>query len=180
MNIKPSLFILSLALGLAQPVSAQRVLSLDSCRALALRGNKSLVIARINRERTAEQRKSARTQYLPKVDGVAAYSLSSKEISLLSDKQKDALNHLGDNTGGALQQALTEKLGEAAATQVGQMVSTPLNAVGQTCGRRFAPTPATSSAATSLCVSPSIWVEPSRQPTAWPISTNRRPTTTSD
>lgn len=113
MNIKPSLFILSLALGLAQPVSAQRVLSLDSCRALALRGNKSLVIARINRERTAEQRKSARTQYLPKVDGVAAYSLSSKEISLLSDKQKDALNHLGDNTGGALQQALTEKLGEA-------------------------------------------------------------------
>ena len=131
MNIKPSLFILSLALGLAQPVSAQRVLSLDSCRALALRGNKSLVIARINRERTAEQRKSARTQYLPKVDGVAAYSLSSKEISLLSDKQKDALNHLGNNTGGALQQALTEKLGEAAATQVGQMVSTPLNAVGQ-------------------------------------------------
>lgn len=131
MNIKPSLFIFSLALGLAQPVSAQRVLSLDSCRALALRGNKSLVIARINRERTAEQRKSARTQYLPKVDGVGAYSLSSKEISLLSDKQKDALNHLGDNTGGALQQALTGKLGEAAATQVGQMVSTPLNAVGQ-------------------------------------------------
>ena len=137
MNIKPSLFIAILLAGLAQPVSAQRVLSLDSCRMLALRGNKSLAIARVNRERTAEQRQAARTQYLPKVDGVAAYSLTSKEISLLSDKQKDALNHLGDNTGAALQQALTKQVGEDVAKQIGQTVSAPLNAVGQDIRKGF-------------------------------------------
>lgn len=83
------------ALLLAPSASAQRVLTLDSCRALALRNNKQLQVSRLNKEMTENIRKSARTKYLPKVDAVAGYSYFSKEINLLSKDQKNALNNIG-------------------------------------------------------------------------------------
>lgn len=77
--------------------NAQRVLTLDSCRALALRNNKQLQISKLNKEITENARKSARTQYLPKVDAVVGYEYFSREISLLSKEQKNALNNIGTN-----------------------------------------------------------------------------------
>lgn len=89
------------SLGWYTPVSAQQVLTLDSCRALALRNNKQLQVSRINKEMTENARKSARTQYLPKVDAIAGYSYFSREINLLSKDQKNALNNIG-TTGVSL------------------------------------------------------------------------------
>ena len=89
------------SLGWYGPVSAQQVLTLDSCRALALRNNKQLQVSRINKEMTENARKSARTQYLPKVDAIAGYSYFSREINLLSKDQKNALNNIG-TTGVSL------------------------------------------------------------------------------
>ena len=86
---------------------AQRLLTLDSCRAMALRNNKQLGVAKMKQEVNANQRKSARTQYLPKVNAVGGYMWMSREVSLLNDDQKEALSNLGTNATGKLQDALS-------------------------------------------------------------------------
>lgn len=82
--------------------SAQQVLSLDSCRVLALRNNKQLNIARLKQDLAYNTRKAARTKYLPKVDALAGYEHVSKEVSLLKDDQKEMLSNLGTNAGAKL------------------------------------------------------------------------------
>lgn len=82
---------------LSTAIYAQERLSLDSCRALALRNNKQLNIAKIKKEITQDVRKSARTKFLPKVDAVAGYEFFNKEISLLNNQQKASLSNLGTN-----------------------------------------------------------------------------------
>ena len=93
------------------PTLAQRVLTLDSCRALALRNNKQLQAARVKQDVAANTRKAARTNFLPKVDAIGGYELMSKEVSLLNDDQKQALSNLGTivttNLGNSLPGMLT-------------------------------------------------------------------------
>ena len=93
---------------------AQRVLSLDSCRVLAQRNNKQLQVSRFNKEMTANARRSARTQYLPKVDVVAGYEYFNREINLLSNTQKSALGNIGTTSvqqfNGDLGTAITNRL----------------------------------------------------------------------
>ena len=87
--------------------NAQRLLTLDSCRAMALRNNKQMGVAKMKQEVNANLRKSARTQYLPKVNAVGGYLWMNKEISILSDDQKEALGNMGTNTASHLQNALS-------------------------------------------------------------------------
>ena len=98
----------TLALLVLLPLSgnAQRLLTLDSCRAMALRNNKQMGVAKIKQEVNANLRKSARTQYLPKVNAVGGYMWMSREISILNDDQKEALSNMGTNTTAKLQEAL--------------------------------------------------------------------------
>ena len=98
----------TLALLVLLPLSgnAQRLLTLDSCRAMALRNNKQMGVAKIKQEVNANLRKSARTQYLPKVNAVGGYMWMSREISILNDDQKEALGNMGTNTTAKLQEAL--------------------------------------------------------------------------
>ena len=91
-----------LAVGI-HPVEAQRVLSLDSCRAMALRNNKQMSVQRVKQEVAKNIRKSARTKYLPHVSAAGGYLYTSKEISLLSDDTKDKLSNLGTNSVNQLQ-----------------------------------------------------------------------------
>ena len=85
---------------------AQRLLTLDSCRAMALRNNKQMRVAQMKQEVTANTRKSARTKYLPQVNALGGYAWTSKEVSILNDDQKAALNNMGTNMGLKLQEAL--------------------------------------------------------------------------
>ena len=82
--------------------TAQRVLTLDSCRQLAIANNKQLSMARTQKEAASYDIKSARTKYLPHVDAMAGYELMSKEISILNNSQKDALNNLGTNATSSM------------------------------------------------------------------------------
>ena len=84
----------------------QRVLSLDSCRALALRNNKQMSVARVQQEVTSHLRQSARTQYLPKVNVVGGYLWTSREVSLLKDEQKSVLSNMGTTASSTLQNVL--------------------------------------------------------------------------
>ena len=63
---------------------AQRVLTLDSCRHLAITNNKQLGMARTQKDIASYNVMSARTKYLPHVDAMAGYELMSKEMSLLN------------------------------------------------------------------------------------------------
>ena len=97
---------------------AQRLLTLDSCRAMALRNNKQMGVAKMKQEVNANLRKSARTQYLPKVNAVGGYMWMSREISILNDDQKEALSNMGTNTTAKLQDALSPLISQLpAATQ---------------------------------------------------------------
>ena len=84
------------------PMSAQQVLTLDSCRARALGNNKQLTVAKVQRDIALQMRKSARTKYLPSLNVMGGYILSSREISILSNSQKDLLNNIGTKIGSLL------------------------------------------------------------------------------
>ncbi len=98
--------------------SGVRLLTLDSCRAMALRNNKQMGVAKMKQEVNTNLRKSARTQYLPKVNAVGGYMWMSREISILNDDQKEALSNMGTNTTAKLQDALSPLVSQLpAATQ---------------------------------------------------------------
>ena len=108
------------------PVGAQ-TLTLDSCRAMALRNNKQLSVSRVKQDVAANLRKSARTKYLPHVSVLGGYEWTSKEISLLNDEQKSTLSGLGTNLTSGIQ----ERAGEVMKT-VPQSVWDMLGTMGIT------------------------------------------------
>ena len=95
---------LVLLLTLALASHAQRVLTLDSCRALALANNKELRMSQEKVKAVHYEQKAAFTNFLPKIDVGGTYMRTQKEISLLSDAQKNAIGNVGTAVGGQLQQ----------------------------------------------------------------------------
>lgn len=68
---------------------------LDTLRARAVSNNKSLLMAEQNKVAAHYTHKSATTNFLPKISGTAAYMYTSRELSLLSDNQKQTLSNIG-------------------------------------------------------------------------------------
>lgn len=93
---------------------AQQVLPLDSCRALALRNNKTLSSSRLQLDMARYNTKAAKTKYLPHVSAVGGYELTSRQISLLSKDQKSALSKAGTNATGALHDDIANALSNLA------------------------------------------------------------------
>ena len=73
---------LVLLLTLAVASHAQRVLTLDSCRALALANNKELRMSQEKIKAAHYEQKAAFTNFLPKIDVAGTYMRTQKEISL--------------------------------------------------------------------------------------------------
>lgn len=130
--------------GCVLAVHGQTVLTLDSCRTLALRNNKQINVSRLSKEVAMNTRKAARTKYLPKVDVLAGYEFTSRNINLLSNKQKNMLNNMGTNlgtqVGGDLQKGISEKMTELVkqgaismqqAQQIGSMIQQAGAPIGQ-------------------------------------------------
>ena len=111
--MKHKLLILALA-SLAIESHAQQVLPLDSCRAMALRNNKTLSSARLQLDMARYTTKAAKTKYLPHVSAVGGYELTSRQISLLSKDQKSALSQAGTNATGALHNDIANALSNLA------------------------------------------------------------------
>ena len=88
------------------PAGAQRVLSLDSCRQMALRNNKQLGVSRLKQDVAANLRRAARTRYLPHVNAIGTYEHTSEEISILSNAQKAALGSIGTSYASAMQEGI--------------------------------------------------------------------------
>lgn len=97
---------------------AQQILTLDSCRSLALANNKELRIAQEKINAAHYQKKAAFTNFLPKVDLTGAYIRTQKEVSLLSDEQKQTIGNIGTTTGNQLQQIMQSADFQAAMKQI--------------------------------------------------------------
>ena len=144
--MKYKLLILALT-TLATSAQAQQTLTLDSCRAMALRNNKTLSASRLQLDMARYNQKAAKTKYLPHISALGGYELTSREISLLSKDQKSALANAGTNTTGALHNdiagALTSLAQQGILTpeqasnlggmfgQVGSKIGEAVNHVGQ-------------------------------------------------
>ena len=90
-------------MGALIPAGAQaQALSLDSCRAMALRNNKQLNASKLKKDVAYNLKKSARTKYLPKVDALGGYEWFSREISLLNDGQKSTFSNIGSTVTGGI------------------------------------------------------------------------------
>ncbi len=132
------IFGLFLLVSIVQTAEAQRVLNLDSCRALALRNNKQVSISRVKQDVAANMRRSARTKYLPHINALGGYMHTSKEISILNNDVKAALNGGIANeftdgiksTLGPVIQTLPIEMQQKFAQDLGEM-SGLLNAGGQ-------------------------------------------------
>ena len=107
------------------PTRGQEILSLDSCRALALSNNKTLLISREKVNAAHYQQKAAFTNFLPQISAAGGYIRTSRELSLLSDAQKSAIAGLGNSLGTPLQQAAQ------AIAQVAPQLGGPLAALGE-------------------------------------------------
>ena len=95
---------LILLTGLTINGFSQRILSLDSCRKLAIQNTKELRITQEKINAAHYNKKAAFTNYLPKFDIMGTYMRTQKEISLLSDEQKASISNLGTATGAQLQE----------------------------------------------------------------------------
>ena len=96
------LFLLTILLSMTFIVKGQTLLSLDSCRALALANNKDLLISNEKINAAHYERKAAFTNYLPNFSATGTYMRNQKEFSLLNKDQKAALSGLGTNLAGAI------------------------------------------------------------------------------
>ena len=134
-------------------VGAQKTLTLDECRAMALSNNKQLRVALVKQDVALNTRKAARTKYLPKVDVLGGYEFFSREISLLSKDQKATFANLGTNatTGigshmsatltslvqqGIIAPEMAQQIG-ALAGQIGQPLAQLGNQIGQDINNAF-------------------------------------------
>lgn len=75
------------------------VVSLDSCRTMALKNNTQLLISEARIEGARYQRKEARAAYFPALDFSGGYAYNQKEISIFSTDQMLPIKTFNPETG---------------------------------------------------------------------------------
>ena len=97
--------------GLWSVAGSQEVLTLQECHRRALEANKGI---KMSEEKVAEMeamKKVALWQMLPKLTANGVYTWMQKSTELLSDDQKEHLNHLGDGIEADIAASIQENMG---------------------------------------------------------------------
>lgn len=118
-----------LLIGITFNGYSQRILSLDSCRNLAIANNKEMRISQEKINAAHYQNKAAFTNYLPKFDVMGTYMRTQKEISLLSDDQKNSISNIGTAAGNQLQQQFQQLQQIAAGNPMLSAILAPLQSI---------------------------------------------------
>ena len=84
--------------AVSMAVSAQ-VVTLDSCRHMALRNNKEIQQASLAIDKAGYQRKEAAAAYLPQFDFTAGYIYNSRKVSLIKEDQMLPTKSFNPQTG---------------------------------------------------------------------------------
>lgn len=87
MRLQSILAFIGLAVGVSAQTSGGGVVSLDSCRAMALESNKQLMISRQAVKTAGYQDKEAFAAYLPALDFNGGYAYNQKDISIFASDQ---------------------------------------------------------------------------------------------
>ena len=119
------LIIILFTLTLASAGGAQEVLSIDTCRARALRANTGLKRSELKMEETEALRQAALWQMLPKVSANGGYLWMEKQVNLLSEDDKTRISHMGDEAASDLGTALHREFDDIPV--VGNAISTRLD-----------------------------------------------------
>lgn len=122
---RKKLIITIMTIALAGAASAQEVLSLDTCRARALRANTGLKRSEVKCEETEALRKVALWQMLPKVSANGGYLWMEKQVNLLSEDDKNRISHMGNEMVGDLSTALHNEFDDIPVA--GSIISTRLD-----------------------------------------------------
>ena len=80
-------------------IQVQGAVSLDSCRAMALRNNKQMLINATRIEGAEYQREVARAAYFPSIDFVGGYTYNQKELSIFDSDQMLPVKTFNPATG---------------------------------------------------------------------------------
>ena len=124
--------VMFLLVACCAPAMAQKMLSLDSCRAMAIRNNKQMGITQQKKVMAHYTTKAARTQYLPKLNVVGGYMFTSREISLLSKEQKTTLSNIGTALSGSIGEDISSVI--AAMTRDGVFTPSQAEHIGAVLG----------------------------------------------
>ena len=101
-----TLWLSALSAGAQSATSDAGILTLDSCRTMALRQGKTMAIAALERDKAHYNRQAARANYLPKFDFMGTYQRTDKQVSILSDEQQQTLSQMGSTLVGGMQQGI--------------------------------------------------------------------------
>lgn len=128
--------ILSAIVFAALASRAQTVLTLDSCRAMAISNNKQLNTTELKQQAAEYAKKAVRTKYLPRVEALGSYQYFSKEISILSDEQQAKFAGIGNSALGKVGETATQSLtnlvqGGIISPSTAQDLGQLLNVLGQ-------------------------------------------------
>jgi len=99
-TIKRTLAVFAVLLLGASPVWAQRVVTLQECRDMALENNKNLKISQEKVNMAGYDRKIAFANYLPTISAQGTYMHNEKQIQLLSNEKINAINTFGTTLQG--------------------------------------------------------------------------------
>ena len=114
----------------------QPALTRDSLCTLAVHYNKQLLMAEEQMDAAHYERKAAKTNFLPKLSAMGIYMYNQKEVSLLSDRQKEELKSIGSRLAGTLYERLGELTGQNTLLDkliqplVSVGIASPLDALG--------------------------------------------------
>lgn len=88
-----------IALCAISVLASAQVVTLDSCRNMALRNNKEIQQATLGIEKAGYQRKEAAAAYLPQFDLTAGYIYNSRKVSLIKEDQMLPTKSFNPQTG---------------------------------------------------------------------------------
>ena len=92
--------VLALILLMASPVLAQRVVTLQDCRDMALENNKNLKISQEKVNMANYDKKIAWSNYFPTISAQGTYMHNEKQIQLLSDDKLNTISTMGSTLQG--------------------------------------------------------------------------------
>ena len=92
----------------ASTMEAQRVLTLEECRAMALENNGQSKMAQEKVNAAQYDSKTAFANYLPKVSATALYLHNSENLNLASEDQRNALSNMGSTITGVSGSLMTD------------------------------------------------------------------------
>lgn len=93
--MKKLLILSVLVWGTFLSIEARQILTLDTCRQMALSNNKQLRIAEAKIKLARYQRREAFSAYLPHIDITGGYLYNSRKISLLDKELQQSLPQIG-------------------------------------------------------------------------------------